>query len=421
MLDKIQFLLSLQIIGFCIFGGATLLLRAGDNRAKRILGWGMFLWAFLAAIRLSVNLYLHKPKEAFHPDILIMGALVTATLACYVIEVLRPGFLTCKRFFLFISPVVFGGLAYLTYRLSGGEIHTYYSIREVFEYLNMDVLFLTCKRFFLFISPVVFGGLAYLTYRLSGGEIHTYYSIREVFEYLNMDVLLRMTVFLLTLFYMILPVYLIARYSKDFNVFLAENVSDPEEYDLEWLRKTMIILIVLYGFYLVLLLTNTPLMYVIDKTVLLFVWYYFFYKALFLKVVVLEHSFKSGWDLPYQEDDNDDDEHRVLSKRYAEEVSAWFEREKPYLREDLRLTDLQRIFPISRSYLSQLFNRELGQSFSDYVNQFRIEESKRLMDAEPNASIQEIAERSGFHSISTFRRAFQKCTGMIPSEYKNNK
>ena len=311
-------------------------------------------------------------KEAFHPNILIMGALVTATLACYVIEVLRPGFLTCKRFFLFISPVVFGGLAYLTYRLSGGEIHTYYSIREVFEYLNMDVL-------------------------------------------------LRMTVFLLTLFYMILPVYLIARYSKDFNVFLAENVSDPEEYDLEWLRKTMIILIVLYGFYLVLLLTNTPLMYVIDKTVLLFVWYYFFYKALFLKVVVLEHSFKSGWDLPYQEDDNDDDEHRVLSKRYAEEVSAWFEREKPYLREDLRLTDLQRIFPISRSYLSQLFNRELGQSFSDYVNQFRIEESKRLMDAEPNASIQEIAERSGFHSISTFRRAFQKCTGMIPSEYKNNK
>lgn len=157
------------------------------------------------------------------------------------------------------------------------------------------------------------------------------------------------------------------------------------------------------------------------QTVLLFVWYYFFYKALFLKVVVLEHSFKSGWDLLYQEDDNDDDEHRVLSKRYAEEVSAWFEREKPYLREDLRLTDLQRIFPISRSYLSQLFNRELGQSFSDYVNQFRIEESKRLMDAEPNASIQEIAERSGFHSISTFRRAFQKCTGMIPSEYKNNK
>ena len=112
---------------------------------------------------------------------------------------------------------------------------------------------------------------------------------------------------------------------------------------------------------------------------------------------------------------------RGLGDVYKRQVNAWFEREKPYLREDLRLTDLQRIFPISRSYLSQLFNRELGQSFSDYVNQFRIEESKRLMDTEPNVSIQEIAERSGFHSISTFRRAFQKCTGTIPSEYKNSK
>lgn len=374
MLDKIQFLLSLQIIGFCVFGGTTLLLRAGDNRAKKILGWGMYSWAIMAVVRLSVNLYLHEAKEAFHPDVLIIGAFVTATLACYVIELLRPGYLTFKRFSAFISPVILGGLAYFIYRLSGGEIHTYYSVKEVFEYFNADVV-------------------------------------------------LRMTVFLLTLFYMFLPVYLFMRYSKEFKDYLAENVSDPEEYDLDWLRKTMIILVVLYGFYLILLLTDVPLMYVIDKTVLLLAWYYFFYKALFLKVAVLEHSFKEGWDLPYQQDDeneDDDDEHRILSKRYAEEVNAWFEKEKPYLREDLRLTDLQRVFPISRSYLSQLFNRELGLSFSDYVNQFRIEESKRLMEAEPNASIQEIAERSGFHSISTFRRAFQKCTGTIPSEYKNS-
>ena len=110
----------------------------------------------------------------------------------------------------------------------------------------------------------------------------------------------------------------------------------------------------------------------------------------------------------------------IIRQRYVEEVQAWFEREKPYLREDLRLTDLQRIFPMSRSYLSQLFNKELGCSFSDYVNHFRVEESKRLLEAEPLASIQEIAERSGFHSISTFRRAFIKQTGVIPSEYRRD-
>lgn len=42
MLDQIQLLLSLEVLGFCVFGGVTLLLRSRDNRAKRILGGSMF-------------------------------------------------------------------------------------------------------------------------------------------------------------------------------------------------------------------------------------------------------------------------------------------------------------------------------------------------------------------------------------------
>lgn len=371
MLDKIQFLLSLQIVGFCVFGGVTLLLRARDNRAKRILGGSMLMWAFLAVVRVSVNLYLHESKEAFHPDILIVGCFVVASLACYVIEVLRPGYLTRRRFWLFISPVMAVSLSYFVYRISGGEIHTFYSVKEVFESFNPDVF-------------------------------------------------LRGIIFLLMLFYMSLPVYLVMRYSDEFKVFLADNVADPDEYDLDWLKKTMVVLLIMYIFYLILLLTDIPILYVIDKAVLLVVWYYFFYNALFLKVFDPEHTFEGGWEIPEAQEEEDDDQHHILSKCYAEEVNSWFEKEKPYLREDLRLTDLQRVFPISRSYLSQLFNKELGQSFSDYVNQFRIEESIRLMEAEPLTNIQEIAERSGFHSISTFRRAFQKYTGTIPSEYKRD-
>ena len=368
MLDKIQFFLSLQILGFCIFGGFTLLLRARDNRAKRILGWSMFLWAFLAAVRISVNLYVDNAKEVFDPDILFSGCLVSASLACYVIEVLHPGYLTLRRILYFISPVFTGGLAFFIYRLSGGEIHVYYTLEDVFIHFNIDMV-------------------------------------------------LRILLLLFTLFYMALPIYLVLKYSKGFTKYLSENVADPEEYDLNWLKKIMFILVILYVFYLILLLTDRPVLYVIDKAVLLIVWYYFFYKALFLKVIHLDHSFEKGWDIPYDEEE-DDDQHSILSKRYVEEVNIWFEKEKPYLREDLRLTDLQRVFPISRSYLSQLFNKELGCSFSDYVNGFRVEESKRLLEAEPMTSIQEIAERSGFHSISTFRRAFVKSTGVMPSEYR---
>ncbi len=56
---------------------------------------------------------------------------------------------------------------------------------------------------------------------------------------------------------------------------------DPEDYDLDWLKKTMLILSSMYIFYLVLLFTDRVSLYVIDKTFLLVLWYYFFYKALF--------------------------------------------------------------------------------------------------------------------------------------------
>ena len=373
MLDKIQFLLSMQIIGLCVLGGIMTLLRSFGDRARLILAWSMIMWALMAVIRISVNSYVDEAKEAFHPDILIASCLVTACLACYVIEKLRPGFLTLRRFAVFLSPVVIGGFSYLAYRLSGGEIHVFYSIKDVFTHFNLDVF-------------------------------------------------LRLLVLALTLFYMILPIYLVVKYADEYTAYLSENVSDPESYDLRWLKRTMIILSILYFLYVVLLLTDRTILYVVIKAVMLVVWFYFFYKALFLKNIRLEHSFKNGWDLPSnddeEEDDDDEEQRGALFKRYAEEVNAWFEREKPYLNDDLRLTDLQRVFPISRSYLSQLFNKELGMSFSDYVNQFRVEESKRLMDAEPLASIQEIAARSGFHSMSTFRRAFIKQTGIVPSEYK---
>lgn len=373
MLDKIQFLLSMQIIGLCVLGGIMMLLRSFGNRARLILAWSMIMWALMAVIRISVNSYVDEVKEAFHPDVLIASCFVTACLASYVIEKLRPGFLTFRRFAVFLSPVVIGGLSYLTYRLSGGEIHIFYSIKDVFTYFNMDVF-------------------------------------------------LRLLVLALTLFYMILPIYLVVKYADEYTAYLSENVSDPENYDLRWLKRTMLVLSILYFLYAVLLLTDRTILYVVIKAIMLIVWFYFFYKALFLKNIRIEHTFRNGWDLPSnddeEEDDDDEEQRGALFKRYAEEVNTWFEREKPYLNDDLRLTDLQRVFPISRSYLSQLFNKELGMSFSDYVNQFRIEESKRLMDAEPLASIQEIAERSGFHSIRTFRRAFTKHTGIIPSEYK---
>ncbi len=70
----------------------------------------------------------------------------------------------------------------------------------------------------------------------------------------------------------------------------------------------MVILSMLYVLYLILLLTDAPLLYVVDKAVLLVVWFYFFYKALFLKNIQLDRTFKDGWNSPVDENDEEEDD-----------------------------------------------------------------------------------------------------------------
>lgn len=68
-------------------------------------------------------------------------------------------------------------------------------------------------------------------------------------------------------------------------------------------------------------------------------------------------------------------------------------------------------------WLSQLFKRETKVTFSQYLTDLRMEESKRLM-WESNLKIYEIAERVGYTDLQHFGQVFKKRTGMTPKEYR---
>ena len=82
--------------------------------------------------------------------------------------------------------------------------------------------------------------------------------------------------------------------------------------------------------------------------------------------------------------------------------------EKIFLKPDLRITDLTSQLGTNRRYLSELFNRDLGLSFSDYVNQRRIEYAKKLMEDNPDMSLYEVMTRSGYLSKSSFYRNMKR-------------
>nr|WP_232380829.1 helix-turn-helix domain-containing protein [Leptospira ainlahdjerensis] len=93
-------------------------------------------------------------------------------------------------------------------------------------------------------------------------------------------------------------------------------------------------------------------------------------------------------------------------------------RDRLYREEDLGLGDLADELALSTHQVSEFLNQELGKNFSVFVNDFRVSEACDLLKEERDKSILDIAYSVGFRTKSSFNRAFQKHTGLTPSEYR---
>ena len=104
----------------------------------------------------------------------------------------------------------------------------------------------------------------------------------------------------------------------------------------------------------------------------------------------------------------------------SQELLRLMEERKLYLNPKLTLADLAQEMHINRTYLTTVLNRDIGKSFYDFVNEFRITEACSIIDALPpteRPKLADVASRSGFNSLSTFKRSFLKVKGMLPSQY----
>ena len=93
----------------------------------------------------------------------------------------------------------------------------------------------------------------------------------------------------------------------------------------------------------------------------------------------------------------------VLKKTLFEDYIV---QEKPYLNQDLRITDLVDVFHVNRTYISSFINLEYNMNFSTYINNHRMVEYRRLCKLPEylNKSKQELVEMAGFNSYRSFLR-----------------
>lgn len=89
-----------------------------------------------------------------------------------------------------------------------------------------------------------------------------------------------------------------------------------------------------------------------------------------------------------------------------------------YKNPDVKLKDFSSEIHISPHKLSQLLNDNLGKSFASFINEYRIEESQKLLRENNDYTLEAIGFEAGFSSKSSFYATFKKNVGVTPAEYK---
>ena len=110
------------------------------------------------------------------------------------------------------------------------------------------------------------------------------------------------------------------------------------------------------------------------------------------------------------------DEERT--RRIVSKVERAMAEDRLYRSQSVTLRHLSDHTRMPENYLSQVLNTEIGRSFYEFINHWRIKDACALL-AEGDQAVVEIGEEVGFNSRSTFYAAFKKEMGLTPSDYRN--
>jgi AraC-like DNA-binding protein len=94
--------------------------------------------------------------------------------------------------------------------------------------------------------------------------------------------------------------------------------------------------------------------------------------------------------------------------------------EKLYKNPNIKLNDIALKLGISSHLLSQLLNDNVGKSFSEFINEYRVEEAKLLIKNNNKFTLEAIGFDAGFSSKSNFYTTFKKTVGITPAQFKKD-
>lgn len=172
---------------------------------------------------------------------------------------------------------------------------------------------------------------------------------------------------------------------------------------LTWLRIVIIGCMAIWVSYFLNIIENT-VPYIIGPILYTIVVYFLSFKAFQLKITDIDGDVFEA---------NDDTE-------LFDAISKLVTKEKLFLQPDISLSGLAKILGKTTQKTSEIINQYAQHNFNDYINFFRIQEAKKMLqsDSHKNYTISSIAFDVGFNSLSSFNSAFKKFEGITPSSYR---
>jgi len=146
-------------------------------------------------------------------------------------------------------------------------------------------------------------------------------------------------------------------------------------------------------------------------------------------IILFEIGFKGNQQLQITEEILEGSNHKAGNEELKYEkdedlktqLIELFESEKIYKNSDLRITSVSDSLKTNRTYVSRLINDEFNVNFNEFVNKYRIQEAKKLLESNDSKlfTMDHIAEKSGFGSVNSFTRVFKEFEGITPGHFKN--
>ncbi|MCH2196726.1 helix-turn-helix domain-containing protein [Kordia sp.] len=314
----------------------------------------------------------------------------------------------------------------ISIQLINGIVFDYYEEEDLeFTFLFFDpILFILLFLFFYLNTTInkIINKWYYLL--LIPGIIHNISinveALDEVFE--DYDDLI-----LVFYFFEILLLVYVFRILRNHKKKISNFYSELEFKSLSWLKSILIAILLFHFILIVEGITGVEeaenevwegIFQFSSVILLLFIVYWIGYNGFSQPEIFKQYLFQRE-DIDVELQLKEQDSSKELQEKFSE-ITSIIEQEKLYTNPKLNLRTLSVELDIKERELSKLINHGSDSNFYHFINKFRVEEFKRLLQS-PKAkqlSILGLSQEAGFTSKSTFYSTFKSFESMTPKQYE---